>query len=94
MEREGERERAVTARAHSTRLCPRRRTSISHCPFPTQQADVDAPVAIYAEGKEHAMAVGLTKLSTADIRDVNKGIGVENIHYLNDGLWKTPGFAA
>jgi len=55
---------------------------------------VDAPVAIYAEGKEHAMAVGLTKLSTADIRDVNKGIGVENIHYLNDGLWKTPGFAA
>ena len=58
------------------------------------QTDTEAPVAIYAEGKEHAMAVGLTKLSTADIRAVNKGIGVENIHYLNDGLWKTPGFAA
>jgi PUA domain protein len=40
------------------------------------------------------MAVGLTKLSTADIRAVGKGIGVENIHYLNDGLWKTPGFTA
>lgn len=57
------------------------------------QVDVDAPVAIYAEGKEHAMAVGLTKLSTADIRAVNKGIGVDNVHYLNDGLWKTPSFA-
>ena len=53
----------------------------------------DAPVAIYAEGKEHAMAVGLTKLSTADIKAVNKGVGVENIHYLNDGLWKTAEFA-
>ena len=51
------------------------------------------PVAIYAEGKEHAMAVGVTTLSTADIKSVNKGIGVENVHYLNDGLWKTPVFA-
>ena len=58
------------------------------------EADAERPVAIYAEGKEHAMAVGLTKMSTAEIRQVNKGIGVENIHYLNDGLWKTPGFAA
>ena len=63
-------------------------------PLPFTQTDTEAPVAIYAEGKEHAMAVGLTKLSTADIRAVNKGIGVENIHYLNDGLWKTPAFAA
>jgi PUA domain protein len=39
------------------------------------------------------MAVGPTKLSTADIRSVNKGIGVDNLHYLNDGLWKTPSFA-
>ncbi len=46
------------------------------------------PVAIYAEGREHAMAIGLTKMSTAEIRDVNKGIGVDNLHCLNDGLWK------
>jgi len=51
------------------------------------------PVAIYAEGNEHAMAVGVATLSTADIKSVNKGIGVENVHYLNDGLWKTPVFA-
>ena len=51
------------------------------------------PVAIYAEGKEHAMAVGITKMSTADMRTVNKGMGVDNLHYLNDGLWKTNSFA-
>jgi predicted ribosome-associated RNA-binding protein Tma20 len=53
------------------------------------QVPEGAAVAIYAEGKEHAMAVGLTKLSTADIRSVNKGIAVELMHHLNDGLWKT-----
>ncbi|KAI8462447.1 MAG: PUA-like domain-containing protein [Monoraphidium minutum] len=52
-----------------------------------------ASVAIYAEGKEHAMAVGLTKLSTEDIRGVNKGVAVELMHHLNDGLWKTQSVA-
>jgi PUA domain protein len=51
------------------------------------QVGADTPVAIYAEGKEHAMAVGLTKMSTKDMRELNKGIGVDNMHYLNDGLW-------
>ena len=51
---------------------------------------VDQPVAIYAEGKEHAMAIGLTKMSTDDIKSVNKGIAVDNIHYLMDGLWQNP----
>jgi predicted ribosome-associated RNA-binding protein Tma20 len=27
-------------------------------------------------------------MSTADMRSVNKGHGVETLHYLNDGLWK------
>jgi malignant T-cell-amplified sequence len=40
-----------------------------------------------AEGKEHALAVGLLKLSTSEIRASNKGIGVDNMHFLNDGLW-------
>lgn len=52
------------------------------------QVDAGTPVAIYAEGKEHAMAIGLTKMSSADMKTINKGIGVDNIHYLNDGLWK------
>eukprot|EP00744_Colponema_vietnamica_P003117 GILI01004818.1.p1 GENE.GILI01004818.1~~GILI01004818.1.p1 ORF type:complete len:181 (+),score=54.22 GILI01004818.1:72-614(+) len=49
-----------------------------------------AIVAIMAEGKEHAMAIGLTKLSSAEIASVNKGIGIDNLHHLGDGLWTTP----
>ncbi len=52
------------------------------------EVEEGAGVAIYAENKEHALAVGVTALSTSDIRDVNKGVGVETVHYLNDGLWK------
>jgi PUA domain protein len=48
------------------------------------------PVAIYGEDKEHAMAIGFTIMSTDEMLEINKGIGVENLHYLNDGLWKTP----
>ncbi|EFJ21050.1 hypothetical protein SELMODRAFT_417664 [Selaginella moellendorffii] len=49
----------------------------------------EAPVAIMAEGKQHALAIGFTKMSALDIKNINKGIGVDNMHYLNDGLWKT-----
>jgi len=44
-------------------------------------------VGIYAEGKEHAMAIGQHCMSGKAIREVNKGIGINLIHYLNDGLW-------
>jgi len=47
----------------------------------------DSVVAVMAEGKEHAIAVGVTKMSSQQILDTNKGIGVDNIHFLNDGLW-------
>jgi len=46
-------------------------------------------VVIYAEGKEHAIAVGVMKLSSAEIREKNKGVGIEVAHYLGDGLWNT-----
>ncbi|XP_031653042.1 malignant T-cell-amplified sequence 1 isoform X1 [Oncorhynchus kisutch] len=44
-------------------------------------------VAIMAEGKQHALCVGVMKMSAEDIEKVNKGVGVETVHYLNDGLW-------
>ena len=47
----------------------------------------ETPVAIQAEGKEHAVAIGITRLSTEDIRATNKGTGIETVHFLNDGLW-------
>ncbi|GLV35579.1 Malignant T cell amplified sequence 1 [Carabus blaptoides fortunei] len=45
-------------------------------------------VAVMAEGKQNALAIGVTSMSTDDIAQVNKGIGIENCHYLNDGLWQ------
>lgn len=54
------------------------------------EVEEGTPVAIYAEDKEHALAIGYTIMSTAQMREVNKGIGVENLHCLNDGLWRTP----
>ncbi|KAL9261905.1 Malignant T-cell-amplified sequence 1-like protein [Drosera capensis] len=52
------------------------------------EVEAERPVAIMAEGKQHALAIGFTKMSAKDIRAINKGIGVETLHYLNDGLWK------
>ncbi|KAJ2042372.1 translation machinery-associated protein 20, partial [Coemansia sp. S155-1] len=48
-----------------------------------------AIVAVMAEGKEHALAIGLTKMSTDDIKSINKGNGIDLIQYLSDPLWKT-----
>ncbi|KAK9735479.1 hypothetical protein RND81_04G208200 [Saponaria officinalis] len=53
-----------------------------------EEVDAERPVAIMAEGKQHALAIGFTKMSAKNIKTVNKGIGVDTLHYLNDGLWK------
>ena len=37
------------------------------------ECPANTPVAIFGEGKEHCMAIGLTKMSTADIASINKG---------------------
>lgn len=44
-------------------------------------------VGLFAEGKEHALAIGITTMSSEQIASDNKGIAVENTHWLNDGLW-------
>jgi len=48
----------------------------------------DIPVAIVAEGKTAPLAIGITKMSTDKMKELNSGVGVEMIHYLNDDLWK------
>eukprot|EP00735_Rhodelphis_limneticus_P004077 TRINITY_DN15629_c0_g1::TRINITY_DN15629_c0_g1_i1::g.18678::m.18678 TRINITY_DN15629_c0_g1::TRINITY_DN15629_c0_g1_i1::g.18678 ORF type:complete len:183 (+),score=69.28,sp/Q6DER1/MCTS1_XENTR/57.14/2e-69,PUA/PF01472.15/2e-15 TRINITY_DN15629_c0_g1_i1:95-643(+) len=68
-------------------MCPGLTSKGALIPQPLPE---NTPVAIYAEGKEHCLSIGLTLMSTDDIINVNKGIGVENVHYLNDGLWKNP----
>jgi predicted RNA-binding protein (TIGR00451 family) len=47
----------------------------------------ESVVAVMVQGKEHAIAIGVTTMSTEEIRKVNKGNAVENTHWLNDGLW-------
>ncbi|RHZ88491.1 hypothetical protein Glove_22g199 [Diversispora epigaea] len=54
-----------------------------------EELPIGTIVGVFAEGKEHAIAIGVTKMSTGDIKKINKDIGVENIHYLNDPLWKS-----
>ncbi|CAH8556383.1 unnamed protein product [Schistosoma mattheei] len=51
----------------------------------------ESVVAVMAEGKKNALAVGITMLSTDEILSTNNGIGVKNVHYLNDGLWRLKG---
>ena len=45
-------------------------------------------VAITAEGKQHAMGIGLTVMSTEEIIKKNKDVAIELVQNLNDGLWK------
>ncbi|CAG9329117.1 unnamed protein product [Blepharisma stoltei] len=45
-------------------------------------------VAIMAEGKTHALAIGRMMKSTEEIRSNPTGAAIENLHYLNDGFWK------
>jgi len=44
-------------------------------------------VAIMAEGKKHALAMGIMKMSSDDIKKINKGIGVDVVTHLGDPLW-------
>lgn len=44
-------------------------------------------VAIFAEGKEHPMAIGIMKMSSEDIRKQGNGIAIENAHHMLDSLW-------
>mmetsp|Transcript_76874 Transcript_76874/g.220784 ORF Transcript_76874/g.220784 Transcript_76874/m.220784 type:complete len:191 (+) Transcript_76874:70-642(+) len=64
--------------------------------FVNEQAAMDVdlepgqPVVVMAHGKDHACCVGLVKKSRDEIRAEPKGVGVEMMHYLNDGLWISP----
>ncbi|KAJ3392136.1 Malignant T-cell-amplified sequence 1 [Lobulomyces angularis] len=55
--------------------------------LPEENIETERVVAIMAEDKEHALGLGLTKMSTNDMKSINKGIGLENIHFLGDGLF-------
>lgn len=69
-------------------MCPGLTSPGARLPPDGEGIEAGKVVAVMAEGKENACMVGLLKMSTDDIRKVNKGVGVETVHYLGDGLWR------
>lgn len=56
---------------------------------PTERSyPANTVVAIFAEGKDHPVAIGICKTSTEEIKKVNKGIGIDTLHFIGDGLYK------
>ncbi|KAH9946281.1 uncharacterized protein BXZ73DRAFT_86442 [Epithele typhae] len=78
--------RFLLAGAHM--MCPGLTSAGGYLPPPDAALSANAPVAIHAEGKEHAAAIGITKLGSEEMRKVNKDVGVETVTYLGDDLWK------
>lgn len=68
-------------------MCPGLTSKGGELPSADGALAAGTSVAIFAEGKEHAVAVGITKLSTEEIKKANKGVGVETTTYLGDDLW-------
>ena len=57
-------------------------------PKADQEVKEGEVVAVIAEGKEEACLVGQLKMGTEEIKEKNKGIAMDQGHYLGDGLWK------
>jgi PUA domain protein len=55
--------------------------------LPEECIEKGKPVLVFAEGKASPMAVGVLMKSTDDIRKQNEGKGIQNYHYIDDGLW-------
>ncbi|EIN03633.1 hypothetical protein PUNSTDRAFT_93855 [Punctularia strigosozonata HHB-11173 SS5] len=77
--------RFLLAGAHM--MCPGLTSAGGWLPPKEKALPENTPVAIFAEGKEHPVGIGITKLSTEDIKRVNKDVGVETVTYLGDELW-------
>jgi PUA domain protein len=77
--------RFLLAGAHM--MCPGMTSAGGYLPPANDAVPAERAVAIFAEGKEHAVGVGITKLDTEEMRKVNKGVGVETVTYLGDDLW-------
>jgi len=45
-------------------------------------------VVVEAEGKENACLIGVLKMGTKEMKEKKKGVGLEDGHFVGDGLWK------
>ncbi|TFL07510.1 hypothetical protein BDV98DRAFT_557972 [Pterulicium gracile] len=78
--------RFLLAGAHM--MCPGLTSAGGYLPPADQALAAETPVALLAEGKEHAVGVGITKMGSEEMRKINKGVGVETVTYLGDDLWE------
>ena len=46
-----------------------------------------APVAVFAEGKQHALCIGVMLMSSDQVLKEKKGEAVEVCQFMNDGMW-------
>lgn len=53
----------------------------------TPDLGIKAPVAITAEGKQHAMGVGVLNMTSSNIVSKNKGMAIEVVQFMNDSVW-------
>jgi len=68
-------------------MCPGLTSAGGYLPPPEEALPKGTVVAVHAEGKEHAVGVGITELSTEEMRKVNKDVAVEIVAHLGDDLW-------
>jgi len=68
-------------------MCPGLNSPGGYLPPAEEALPAESMVAIFAEGKEHPIAVGITKLESEELRRSKKGVGVEIATYLGDDLW-------
>ncbi|THH14713.1 hypothetical protein EW146_g5659 [Bondarzewia mesenterica] len=68
-------------------MCPGMTSAGGYLPPADAALPAGTPIAIDAEGKEHAVGIGITQLGTEEMKKLNKGVGVESIAYLGDDLW-------
>ncbi|KAG6331053.1 hypothetical protein ID866_8035 [Astraeus odoratus] len=68
-------------------MCRGMTSAGGYLPPPENALPAGTPVAVFAEGKEHPLAIGITKLGTEEMRQINKDVGVEIVTYLGDELW-------
>ena len=53
-----------------------------------EEMEAGEVVVVDAGGKENACMVGILKMGTKEMKEKKKGVGIENGHYVGDGLWK------
>jgi PUA domain protein len=51
------------------------------------EVEKNKTVAVFAEDKEHPLAIGYTIMGKDEMVKINKGIGIEVVSYIGDNLW-------